>query len=111
MVGSANNARKDAMKHGHSAPYSRFSVPYTKFSVNSAPMIVGAVLFGAGSLIGLSGVIVGGTAMMSAGRRWLRELQVQPSEVAKNEMGQAKAATIAGPSTWQQHSDVQRTRA
>ncbi len=99
------------MKHGHSAPYSRFSAPYTRFSVNSAPMIVGAVLIGAGSLIGLSGVIVGGTAMMSAGRRWFRELQVHPSELPENKLGQTKAATIAGPSTWQQQSDVQRTRA
>lgn len=92
------------MKHGHSAPY-------TRFSMNSAPMIVGAVLIGAGSLIGLAGVIVGGTAMMSASRRWLRELQVQPSDVAKNKMGQTKAATVAGPSTWEQQSEVQRTRA
>jgi hypothetical protein len=92
------------MKHGHSAPY-------TRFSLQSAPMIASAVLIGAGSLIGLSGLIVGGTAVMSASRRWFRSLQVPASEVGKNMMGQTTATTMAGPNAWQQHNEVQRTRA
>jgi hypothetical protein len=92
------------MKHGQSAPY-------TRFSVNSAPMIVGAVLIGAGSLIGLSGLIVGGTAMMGASRQWLRELQTEASDLASSKMGQTKAAAMSGPSAWQQRNDVQRTHA
>jgi hypothetical protein len=91
------------MKHRHSAPY-------TRFSLHGAPMIASAVLIGAGSLIGLSGMIVGGTAVMSASRRWFRELQVPVSEVGINQMGQTTAATMAGPNAWPQHNEVQRTR-
>ncbi len=102
-MSTANIARKDAMKNGHSAPY-------TRFSVNSTPMIIGAVLIGAGSLIGLCGLIAGGTAMMSETRRWLGELQAQPS-VTKSKMGQAKGAMIARPSAWQRHDEMQHTHA
>ena len=76
---------------------------YTGFQLNSTPMIVGAALIGAGSLIGLSGLIVGGSAMVSATRKWFRELEVPPSEVVKHKWSQTKAATVAGASAWQQH--------
>jgi hypothetical protein len=77
--------------------------PSGKFQLNSAPVIVGAVLIGVGGLIGMSGLIVGGTAIMSATRRWFRELEVPPSEVVKHKLGATKAATIAGASAWQEH--------
>ena len=73
------------------------------FQLNSTPMIVGAALIGAGSLIGLSGLIVGGASMVSATRRWFRELEVPPSEVVKHKWSATKAATRAGASAWQQH--------
>jgi hypothetical protein len=76
------------MKQGH-------SVPYARFSVDRAPMVVGAVLIGAGSLIGLSGMIVGGTAMMSATRKWFRELEVPSSEVARSKPSQSTAANAS----------------
>jgi hypothetical protein len=81
------------------------------FQLNTTPMIVGAALIGAGSLIGLSGLIVGGAAMVSATRRWLRELEVPPSEVVKQKWGQTKAATHAGTSAWHQHHDGVHTHA
>ncbi len=84
------------MKNGQSQSYSGFQL-------NSTPMIVGAALIGAGSLIGLTGMIVGGAAMVSATRKWFRELEVPPSEVVKHKWGQTKAATTAGASAWQQH--------
>ena len=104
MVERANNAWKDAMKHGH-------SVPYTRFSLNSTPMIVGAVLIGAGSLIGLSGMIVGGTAMMSATRQWFHELERPSSKVAKSKLSQDTAGKMSDASAWQQADGIQRTHA
>jgi len=73
---------------------------------NSAPMVVGAVLIGVGSLMGVAGLIVGGTAMMSAARKWFRELDVPPAEVLKRKWGQTRAATVAGASAWQHHDGV-----
>jgi hypothetical protein len=80
---------------------------YSRFHVSTTPMIVGAALIGAGSLIGLAGLIVGSTAMLSATREWFRELEVPPSEVVKQKLGQTKAATVAGASAWQQHDQAQ----
>jgi hypothetical protein len=74
------------------------------FQINTTPMIIGAALFGAGGVIGLCGLIVGGSAMVSATRKWFRELEVPPSEVMKQKWGATKAATTAGATAWQQHN-------
>jgi hypothetical protein len=79
--------------------------PSGRIQFNSTPIIVGAVLIGVGGMIGLGGFVVSGTAMMSATRRWFRELEVPPSEVVKQKLGQTKAATAAGASAWQQHNN------
>ncbi len=73
----------------------------SSFQLNATPMIIGAALIGAGCLIGLTGLIVGGTAMVSATRQWLSELEVPPTEMVKQKLGQTKAATVAGASAWQ----------
>jgi hypothetical protein len=85
--------------------------PVGKFQVNSAPVVVGAVLIGVGGLIGISGVIVGGTALMSAARRWFRELEVPPSEAVKHKLGQTRAATVAGATAWHHHNGMQPAHA
>jgi hypothetical protein len=72
----------------------------TGFSMTSTPMVVSEVLFGAGAMIGLAGVILGSTTMMSAARKWFRELDVPPSEAMKHKWGQTKAATLAGAQAW-----------
>jgi hypothetical protein len=78
----------------------------SSFQLNTTPVLVGAALIGAGTLIGLTGLIVGGTAMVSATRQWLSELEVPPTEVVKHKLGQTKAATAAGASAWKQHNDA-----
>jgi hypothetical protein len=85
--------------------------PAGKFQLNSAPIVVGAVLIGVGGLIGMSGLIVGGTALMSATRRWFRELEVPPGEVVKHKLGQTKAATVAGATAWHHHNGMQPAHA
>jgi hypothetical protein len=81
------------------------------FQLNSTPMIVGAALLGASAIIGCTGLIVGGSAMVSATRKWLRDLEVPPSEVVKHKLSQTKAATVAGAKEWQHHNGVHRAHA
>jgi hypothetical protein len=68
--------------------------------VNSTQAVVGAVLVGAGCLMGMAGAIVGGHAILSATRRWFRELEVPPTEVVKHKWNQTKAASTAGAQAW-----------
>ena len=84
---------------------------YSSFQVNTTPIVIGAALIGAGALIGICGMIVGGTALASATSKWVRELEVPPTEVAKHKWHQAKAATTAGATAWQQHNGMQKTHA
>jgi hypothetical protein len=49
----------------------------------------------------MCGMGITGTAMFNAIRRWLRAQQEPPSAVMKRKMAQAKAATTAGASAWQ----------
>jgi hypothetical protein len=70
-------------------------------SANSKAMIVGFALVATGGLIGLCGAGITGMAMVNAIRRWVRAQQEPPSAVVKRKVAQAKAATAAGASAWQ----------
>jgi hypothetical protein len=83
----------------------------SSFQINTTPIVVGAALIGAGLLMGFTGILVGGTALASASRKWIRELDVPPSEVVKHKWNQTKAATTAGASAWQQQNGLQKTHA
>ena len=78
----------------------------TGFQLNRTQAMVGAVLVGAGALIGMAGALVGGLALCSAASRWIHELEVPPTEVAKQKWGQAKAATQAGAQAWHTSNGV-----
>jgi hypothetical protein len=69
--------------------------------LRTGPIITGASLFGAGALIALAGLAVGGTHLFSATRRWIREMEVPPSEQARIRWAQAKTAASAGAHAWQ----------
>jgi hypothetical protein len=66
------------------------------FQVDTQPLAVGAALLGAGVLIGLAGLAVAGVALTTATRRWIAQLEVPPSELARQKWAQARAATAAG---------------
>jgi hypothetical protein len=83
----------------------------TAFQPNKSSIITGAVLLGTGSMIGLIGMLVSGTALASACRQWFRDLEVTPSEAARQKWSQTKAASAAGAAAWQQHNGIQRTHA
>ena len=84
---------------------------YSSFQVSTTPIVVGAALIGAGVLMGMCGILVGGTALASATRKWVRELDVPPTEAARHKWHQAKAATTAGATAWQQHDGMQKAHA
>jgi hypothetical protein len=70
-------------------------------SANSKAMIVGFALVATGGLISMCGMGISGTAMFNAIRRWVRAQQEPPSAIMKRKLSQAKAATAAGASAWQ----------
>jgi hypothetical protein len=70
-------------------------------SANSKAMIVGFALVATAGVIGLCGMGISGTALVRAVRRWVRAQQEPPSAVVKRKLSQAKAATTAGASAWQ----------
>jgi hypothetical protein len=69
--------------------------------VRTGPLIMGAALWGAGALLAVAGVAVGGSHLVSATRRWIREMDVPPSELARIKWGQARTAAAAGTAAWQ----------
>jgi hypothetical protein len=66
----------------------------------TGPLITGAVLIGAGAVVALAGLAVGGSHLLSATRRWIQEMDVPPSEVAKLKWAQARTAATAGTAAW-----------
>jgi membrane protein implicated in regulation of membrane protease activity len=86
------------MAHGQEA---RPGLQLSTFQVNTRPLAVGAALLGAGVVIGLAGLAVSGAALAVATRRWIDQLDTPPSELARQKWAQARAATAAGTSAWQ----------
>ncbi|HBW21648.1 MAG: hypothetical protein ACLPN6_13890 [Streptosporangiaceae bacterium] len=69
--------------------------------LRSGPLITGAALIGAGSLLVLAGLAVGGSHLIVAIRQWVREMEVPPSELARQKWAKAQAAALAGANAWQ----------
>jgi len=69
--------------------------------LNKKLVISGAVLVGIGGSLAAAGVLLGSTAIASAMRQWVRQLDQPPSEMAKQKWSQARAATQAGAKAWQ----------
>ncbi|HEY6312942.1 MAG TPA: hypothetical protein VIY52_19370 [Streptosporangiaceae bacterium] len=64
-------------------------------------LITGGALIGAGALIALAGMAVGGSHVVGATRRWIRDMDVPPGELAKIKWAQARTAAAAGAAAWQ----------
>lgn len=77
----------------------------------SAPLITGAALLGAGALIALVGFAIGGGHLIAATRRWVKEMEVPPSELARQKWSQARTAVEAGTSAWQNGTKAGATSA
>ena len=64
-------------------------------------LVTGGSLVAAGALIALAGLAVSGLHVVSATRRWVGEMEVPPSELAKIKWTQARSAASAGAAAWQ----------
>jgi hypothetical protein len=60
----------------------------------------GGVLIGIGGLLGFTGMLLVGSAIISAARQRVNQLEQPPSELAKRTWQQARAATTAGAKAW-----------
>jgi hypothetical protein len=68
--------------------------------LNQGLVVGGAVLIGLGGLMGLTGALLLSSAVVAATRRWIRQLERPPTEIARLKFQQARAATSAGASAW-----------
>jgi len=69
--------------------------------LRSGPLITGGVLAGAGLMLVLAGLAVGGAHIFAATRRWVDQMEVPPSQQARQQWARARAAAAAGSSAWQ----------
>jgi hypothetical protein len=67
----------------------------------AGPLITSAALVGAGTLVALAGLALGSTHLLTAIRQWVREMEVPPSELARQKWAQARTAVAAGTAAWQ----------
>jgi hypothetical protein len=68
--------------------------------VNRSLLIGGGVLIGIGGLLGFTGMGLVGSALFSATRQWVNQLERPPSEMARRKWQQARAAAAAGAEAW-----------
>ena len=75
-------------------------------SSSNRVLVAGGVLAGIGGLLGCVGALLVSSALVSASRRWVRQLDPPPSAMAKVKWQQARAATTAGARAWRDGPSV-----
>jgi hypothetical protein len=70
------------------------------FQLKSGSLILGAALIGSSCVLGLTGLTICASTVIAATRKWIKQMDVPPSELARLKWAQAKAATAAGTSAW-----------
>ncbi len=70
------------------------------FQLNSGLLLTGAALAALGSMLGVAGLVISGLAVADATRRWMNSRDVPPSELARQQLAKARAATAAGTAAW-----------
>jgi hypothetical protein len=68
--------------------------------LNRSLLVGGGVLVGVGGLLGLTGMALVGSALLSATRQWVNQLEQPPSVMARRKWQQAKVAASAGAEAW-----------
>ncbi|MFD8701535.1 hypothetical protein ACFV1W_02790 [Kitasatospora sp. NPDC059648] len=75
------------------------------FQVNRPLLTGGVVLTGIGSLLGAAGAAMVCAALVTAGRSWMRNLDIPPTALAQRALHEAKVASTAGWEAWRtEHS-------
>jgi hypothetical protein len=67
-----------------------------RLQINTRQVVGGSILIGLGGVIALAGVAMAGTALVAAYRERVRQMEVPPSVLAKQNWDRVKAATAAG---------------
>ena len=75
-------------------------VAQRSIQVNRSLLVGGGVLVGIGGLLGFTGMVLVGSALLSATRQWVNQLEQPPSEIARRKWRQARAAASAGTEAW-----------
>jgi len=78
--------------------------------INGKLLLSGVLLMGIGGVIGLTGLALGGSAVLAATRRWVRQMEMPPSELAKQQLSRARAAAMAGAGAWRDGQGTQQVR-
>jgi hypothetical protein len=68
--------------------------------LNRNLLVGGGVLVALGGLLGFTGMALVSSALLSATRQWVDQLERPPSEVARRRWEQTKAAASAGAAAW-----------
>ncbi len=68
--------------------------------LNKEQIIAGAVLMGVGGAIALAGMALAGTALVTAFRQRVQQMDVPPGELARQHWSAARHATSAGVGVW-----------
>jgi hypothetical protein len=75
--------------------------------VNRSLLVGGGALVGIGGLLGFTGMVLVGSALVSATRQWINQLERPPSEIARRKWQQARAAASAGAGAWRNGPQTQ----
>jgi membrane protein implicated in regulation of membrane protease activity len=76
---------------------------------NRRLVVGGGVLIGTGGLLAFTGFLLLSSAVVSAARQWVNQLEQPPSELAKLKWRQARTATTAGAKAWRSGPPIQST--
>ena len=68
--------------------------------LNRNLLVGGGVLVALGGLLGFTGMALVSSALISATRQWVDQLERPPTEVARRRWEQTKAAASAGAAAW-----------
>jgi len=68
--------------------------------LNLTLLVGGAVLVALGGLLGFTGMALVSSALLSATRQWVDQLERPPTEIARRRWEQTKAAASAGAAAW-----------
>ncbi|HEY0815497.1 MAG TPA: hypothetical protein VGE11_19685 [Pseudonocardia sp.] len=73
---------------------------WTLQDINRGTVLAAVALMAIGALLGLAGISVGSAAVIAAGRRWYRRVDLPPHELARLKWEQARAFAGAGAGAW-----------
>ena len=68
--------------------------------LNRSLLVGGGVLVTLGGLLGFAGMALISSALISATRQWVDQLEQPPSAIARRRWEQTKAAASAGAAAW-----------